>query len=70
MTYCEDCKHMHSDSRKLPSYRAMCSKFRRLGGTGFVTKEYWDKDPPFMLCKDINGGACPIFQERKQEKTE
>lgn len=57
---------MHPESRKGPSYRAMCIKHPRLGGAGFVSKGYWDRDPPFMLCRDINGGACPTFEPRTE----
>lgn len=65
-TLCENCEHMHPDSRKGPSYRAMCMKQPRLLGTGFVTAEHWDRDPPFMYCKDINGGACSMFEQRRE----
>lgn len=65
-TICEDCEHMHPESRKRASYWAMCMKFPRLEGQGFVSKDKWDSDPPFMSCRNINGGACPLFEERKQ----
>ena len=57
---------MHPDSRSGPSYAAVCSKFPRLEGMGFVSKTFWSKDAPFMRCRDINGGACPMFETRKQ----
>ena len=71
LTICEDCEHMHPDSRNGPSWRAMCSKFPRLEGMGFVSRTFWSKDAPYMYCKDINGGACCVWEPRKSlEKTD
>ncbi len=70
ITLCEDCQHMHPDSRNGPSWRAMCSKFPRLEGMGFVTRNIWDRDPPYMYCHNINGGACCVFEKRKQPTEE
>lgn len=64
-TFCEECEHMHPDSRKAPSSRAMCIKFPRMSGAGFVSLDKWDKDAPYMLCRDINGGNCPLFETRR-----
>ena len=70
LTICEDCEHMHPESRKRSSYWAMCMKFPRLEGQGFVSKANWDSDPPFMHCRNINGGACPIFEPISTARTE
>lgn len=64
--YCEECDHMHPASRAQPSYRAMCSKFPRKSGSGFVSRMFWDRDSPFMFCKDINGGFCPLFEPKRE----
>ena len=62
---------MHPESRKRSSYWAMCMKFPRLEGQGFVTRTCWDFDSPYMRCRDINGGACCLWEPRKGlEKTE
>lgn len=66
MTYCADCKHVHPESGGAP-WTWMCSKHERREGYGFVTKEVWDKFPPFLYCKDVNGGACPLYEERENE---
>lgn len=66
-TYCSDCAWLHPDSLNGPSHAAMCSQFPRKQGFGFVTHNLWDKDKPFMLCRDINGGACPLFKERQDD---
>ncbi len=59
-TWCEDCDNLHSDRKGHPAYW-MCRKFPRLAGFGFVTHETWDDMKPYMLCHQINGGACPLF---------
>ena len=66
MTYCEHCEHMHPDSLKGHSRFAMCMKFPRLDGDGFVTEDKWDKDAPYMYCIHINGGACPLFELKRE----
>jgi hypothetical protein len=65
VTYCEDCDNMLESSRKGPSWAAMCSKFKRLFGTQLVARGVWDKDHPYMMCRDINGGDCPLFTPRR-----
>lgn len=69
-TTCEDCDNMHTDSRKGPSYAAICVKFPRLYGTQNVARGLWDKDAPYMRCVNINGGMCPLFTERKDNENE
>lgn len=66
MTYCEECDHLYPGSEKLPPWRWMCMKHPRLEGFGFVTKGQWDQFPPYLYCKDVNGGACPLFEPRKE----
>jgi hypothetical protein len=67
ITICEDCEHMHPESRKRASQWAMCMKFPRLEGMGFVSRDKWDKDPPYMRCRDINGGLCPLFEPAQRQ---
>lgn len=68
-TYCDDCEHMHPDSRGGPSYRAMCLKFPRQGpASGFVSRSIWDSDPPYGYCKDINLGNCPCFETKRGDE--
>jgi hypothetical protein len=40
-------------------------KHKRMFGTQHVAKGRWDKDAPYMYCRDINGGNCPLFEPRK-----
>ena len=63
MTYREDCCHVAEHSREGPRYRWMCLKHPRTNeGFGFVTHSFWDKEPPYLFCKDVNAGACPVFE--------
>lgn len=65
-TYCLACDHVHKGSVKLPPYRWLCMKHPRLNeGYGFVTPDTWDNAPPYLFCKDVNAGACPLYEERK-----
>ena len=62
-TYCEDCKWMHEDSRKSDPRFRLCTKHPNLAeGFGFVSYTKWDKAEPFLRCRDVNGGACPLFE--------
>lgn len=70
ITFCEDCEHLHPDSRNGPAYRAMCAKFPRYYGHGFVSRKLWDRDPPFFLCSQINNGHCPLFEPKRQPAEE
>lgn len=37
-------------------------KHPRLEGFGFVVKGTWIDKPPYLYCRDVNGGACPLFE--------
>ncbi len=65
MTFCEDCEHLHPAS-KGPPWRWLCSKSPRMEGYGFITRGMWDHMDPFMLCVGINGGACPMFEQKPE----
>ena len=60
-THCAECDYVHAGSRKEQPWRWMCVKHKRLGGYGFVIGEAWETAPPYLHCKDVNGGACPLF---------
>ena len=64
-TLCVNCDHA-TGRGKHPSHW-MCLKFPRLEGFGFVTDDKWDSFPPYMYCNGINGGACPLFEERNDD---
>lgn len=69
--YCEDCDFMHTSSRNGQSFNAMCMKFPRPSGSGFVTRRAWDRDPPYRYCRHINeSGDCPLFEPRRTPEGE
>jgi hypothetical protein len=62
-TVCIRCQHVVEYTRRMPPYRWLCEKHRRGGdGFGFVTDTDWDDKPPYLFCKDVNGGFCPLFE--------
>ena len=63
-TFCESCQHV---MKKGPSYAWTCQKFPRKEGFGFVTRDVWDREVPHMRCTGINGGACPVYQEVRDD---
>jgi len=64
-TFCKDRDNVDSESRKRVPSQWLCSKFKRLEGHGFVDPEKWAEMEPFMKCRDINGGACPLWSPRR-----
>ena len=66
MTFCEQCDFVHPDSRKRAPRYWLCVKFPRLEGQGFVAEKAWAEHEPFMRCVGINGGACPVFQQKRE----
>ena len=56
--YCEDCDH-HIPTKD-PRFD-LCVKHPRLDGYGYVRKGTWDNRPPYLYCRDVNGGACPLY---------
>jgi hypothetical protein len=60
-TYCHDCDNALHRGKADPPWRWLCIKHKRLDGFGFVTPTSWDGAPPYLYCKDVNGGACPLF---------
>lgn len=67
-TFCKDCDHVMQQSERLAPWRWLCIKHPRKEGFGFVTPDAWDAMPPYLYCKDVNGGACPLFEQRKEPK--
>jgi len=69
-TFCTECDNVHEESRKRVPSQWLCSKFPRLDGHGFVDPLKWSEMEPFMKCRDINGGACPVFTKRRDGQLE
>lgn len=68
MTFCEDCDHVETASRKGPTFRWLCLKHPNMRGVGFTTRDKWDKDSPYLYCHRVNGGDCSTFEPRKEPK--
>lgn len=64
-TYCDQCDHVHQDSRKRHPGQWLCIKFPRVEGQGFVAPDWWIEHEPYQRCVNINGGACPLFERRR-----
>jgi len=65
-TMCEDCQHVHKDTEKQPPWRWMCVKHPRVFD-GFVSTTE-RTTAPYLFCKDVNGGACPLFKRRTDKQ--
>lgn len=63
-TYCTECAHIYRANKSDPPYRFMCVKHKRdESEMGFVTRDMWDSVPPYLFCKDVNHGKCPLYEE-------
>lgn len=69
-TFCEDCDHVHADTRKQNPTRWLCTKFPRLEGFSPVAPRAWVDSEPFSRCVGINGGFCPLFSPRRNGQRE
>lgn len=67
-TLCRDCEHVHD--RKRAARYWLCIKFPRIEAANFVNPGEWVEQEPYMLCRYINGGMCPLFEPMKGEENE
>lgn len=67
-TFCRDCDHVVEDTRKRSPHQWLCGRHKRLEGQGFVDPDLWIETDPFLRCKDVNGGACELFDPRRMPK--
>lgn len=67
-TFCRDCDHVAEDSRKRHVSQWLCLRHKRLEGQGFVDPDYWADQEPYLKCRDVNGGLCPLFSPRREGK--
>ncbi len=68
-TWCEDCDHVHPDTRSKEPWKWMCLKTPHIPGYGYVSRSY-SPDPPYWKCSIINAyGHCEMFTPaRRGEK--
>lgn len=53
---------MAKTNRSDPPWKWLCLMHKRAEGFGFVTNETWDGFPPYLYCKDLNNGFCPLWK--------
>lgn len=71
ITLCQNCDNVHPDSHSRPSFRWLCIAHPKLPGfDGFVVGEHWEKDEPFLRCRDVNGGKCHLFTPKRGPQME
>lgn len=66
-TLCRECEHVEAVSRKQPPHRWLCLMHRRLADPGFVDPDWWTNNAPFLFCKDVNAGACLLFEPKREK---
>ena len=65
--YCESCQWCIVPGKDSPTWRWLCGATRR-SKTGFVTRKFFDKDPPYLYCVNVNNnGHCTMFIEKPKE---
>ena len=67
ITICSRCANCSRVNRNDPPWRWTCLAHKRMDGFGFVTEDTWDGFPPYLYCRDVNGGACPLYKELSSE---
>jgi hypothetical protein len=70
VTWCDTCRHVEAVSRKQSAYYWLCHKHPRIGGFGFVAPEAQTNSPPFLFCRHVNGGRCPLYEKQEVENVE
>ena len=65
VTMCCNCKH--PVEKKGPGYVWRCIKHPARRGFGYVTDTDWDDDAPYLRCRDVNGGMCPLYEREEHE---
>lgn len=64
ITYCVECKFVYRvNQRDLPRYW-LCTRHKRSDREmGYILREFWNDEPPYLYCRDVNAGHCPLFEE-------
>lgn len=63
-TLCSDCTHPYIPFKGAAPDSWLCSLHRKHGGYGYVTRQYRDNNRPFLRCRDVNAGLCPLFEAK------
>ncbi len=66
--YCESCDGNWPDNKNRPTWRWLCMFTPNRTNTGYVTRNYYDKDEPLKRCTVVNwNGECDKFKPRKDD---
>jgi len=63
ITLCDKCDNV-VDKKANPRYWACIKHIRLLDGFVSSTARVTN---PYLFCRDVNGGACPLFEDIKYE---
>lgn len=69
-TYCRDCDHVEPQSRKQHPRLWLCLQHPNIEGMGFVDPDTWVKEQPYLYCRNVNGGRCPLWKRRRDGQQE
>jgi hypothetical protein len=69
-TPCEQCDHVHMETRKQSPSRWMCVKFPRLEGMSPVAPTQFAALEPYNRCVSVNLGYCPLWSPRRDGQLE
>lgn len=64
ITFCAECKHVYRvNERDMPRY-FLCSRHKRSEEQmGYIIRGVWNDAPPYLYCRDVNQGCCPLYEE-------
>ena len=68
-TYCTTCANLYIVNKSDPPWRWLCHKHKRAPGYSFVAGEAFLANPPYLFCKDVNAGMCPLYEETEHPET-
>lgn len=67
-TPCETCDWLHPDTKKQNPSKWLCMRCKRMPGLSAVAPNVWAEREPYMRCIGINGGACVMWEARREAK--
>jgi hypothetical protein len=54
-----------------PARQALCMRHKNVGGHGFVSREAWASETPYLTCDRMNPrGTCPLFERKRDGQIE
>lgn len=70
VTLCSDCDCVTAETRKQSPMRWTCIRHKRVQGGTFVDPDGWLEHEPYLLCRNTNAGACPLWTPRRDGQRE